>query len=192
MPSRRTLTSPQCKGVIPTVTVIDGTVKCLAWTMNNAQLVQVSPLTKAPPERDRENMCPLNEGKETKIGNEASDRESKEVRLDKLRCILKKVAVGYELGKKYLAANKTNVFSLEKPYVIRESQSVETITDFVSDDVDTSCDEEDLIGIRDHTSCEGEESSNENDSTLTDEREDSSSMIASDTPKEKEEEANAA
>ena len=85
----------------------------------------------------------------------------KEVKLFKLRSILKKVAAGYELGKKYLAANKTNVSSLEKPCMIRESQGEE-------------------------------EDPKTNDSILTEEREDSSSMSASDTPKEKEEEPNAA
>ena len=175
MPSRRTLTTPQCKGVVPIVTVIDGTVKCLTWTMNSAQLVQVSPIPKTPPERDRENMSALNEGKETKDGNEASDRESKEVKLSKLRSILKTVATGHELGKKYSAANKTNVSSLEKACMIRESQSAETITDFTSDE--------------DYVSCEEEESLSENDSVQTEEREHSSSMSTTDTSGKEEEES---
>ena len=190
MPSRRTLTTPQYKGVVPTVTVIDGTVKCLAWTMNNAQLVQVSPLTKAPPERNRENMCPLNEGKETKIGNEASDRVSKEVRLDKLRCFLRTVATGHELGRKHSVASKTGVPPYEKDSIIRESQSLEIITNFISDEVDTSSDEEDLIGNENYISCE-EEDPKTNNSILTGGREDSSSMSVSDTPKEEEEKSEA-
>ena len=142
--------------MVPTVTVMDGTVKCLAGTMNNTQLVQVSPLPKVPPERDRENMCPLNEGKETKNGNEASDRESKEVRLDKLRCFLRTVATGHELGKKHSVASKTGVPPPERISIIRESQSPEIITNFISDEVDTSSDEEDLIGNKNHISCEEE------------------------------------
>ena len=64
MPRRRILTTPRCKGVVPTVTVMNGTVKCLAGTRNNAQPVKVSQLPKVSHECDRDKMCPLDEGRE--------------------------------------------------------------------------------------------------------------------------------
>ena len=78
MPSRRNLTTPQCKGVVPAVTVIDGTVKCSAWIMNNAQLVQVCPIPRAPPERDRQNMSASDTPKKKEEGSDAAEVADKE------------------------------------------------------------------------------------------------------------------
>ena len=102
------------------------------YTANRESVNVITRGRESTKPKDKER--PRKEGKETKDGNEASDKESKEVKLSKLRSILKTVATGHELGKKHSAANKTNVSSLEKACMIRESQSAETITDFISDE----------------------------------------------------------
>ena len=57
MLSRRTLATPRCEGVVPIVTVMNGTDECLAGTMNNTQPVQVmSQLPMVPPERVSETL----------------------------------------------------------------------------------------------------------------------------------------
>ena len=45
----------------------------------------------------------------------------KEVKLSKLRSILKTVAAGHEFGKKHLAANKVDVAPQERACILREN-----------------------------------------------------------------------
>ena len=78
MLSRRTLATPRCEGVVPIVTVMNGTVECLTGIMNNTQPVQVSQLPKMFPERDKDNMCPLDEGRDNMSVSEAPKKKKEE------------------------------------------------------------------------------------------------------------------
>ena len=78
MLSRRNLATPRCEGVVPIVTVMNGTVECLAGIMNNTQPVQVSQLPKEFPERNKDNMCPLDEGRDSMSVSEAPKKKKEE------------------------------------------------------------------------------------------------------------------
>ena len=78
MLSRRTLATPRGEGAVSIVTVMNGTVESLAGIMNNTQPVQVSQLPKMFPERDKDNMCPLDEGRDSMSVSEAPKKKEEE------------------------------------------------------------------------------------------------------------------
>ena len=73
MLSRRTLATPRGEGA-----VTNGTVESLTGIINNTQPVQVSQLPKMFHEHDKDNMCPLDEGRDSMSVSEAPKKEKEE------------------------------------------------------------------------------------------------------------------
>ena len=102
---------------------------------------------------------PKKGGNEGKDSNETSNKEAKDDKLSKLRSVLKTVAGGHELGKKYSTANKINIAPPERACMLKEVQGTETI-------LNLTVEEEDVT----KNTSEEEESSIESDSDQTVER----------------------
>ena len=97
---------------------------------------------------------PKKEGSESKDSNETSNKEPKVDKLSKLRSVLKTVADGYELGKRYSTANKINVDPPERACMLKETQSTGTIMNLTSEEEGVTGD----TSEEDYHSCEEDES----------------------------------